>query len=74
MVTQINQSTAKRKNIKFSRVKHNQRLFVNPEPCFKNPDELIVDRIIKNIKQGMKGKNKDVGEKKEKDDGGADSL
>jgi hypothetical protein len=56
MVVKINEITGRRKNIKASRVKHNQRVFItaSPGPNFKSPESLLMDKIIKNIKQEIK--------------------
>ena len=70
MPVEIMRTSTKRKNIKANRVKANQRLFIDSAPLFKSKDELLMDQIIKNIKQEMKG-NKD--EKKE-NQGGTNSI
>ena len=72
MSVEIMRASAKRKNLKARRVKRHQRLFINPEPCFKNPDSILMDKIINNIKQDMKGKNKD--EKKKENERGVNSI
>ena len=53
----INQTSTKRKNVKARRVKGHQRLFIKPvhDLSFKSPDQLLIDKIINNIKQEMKG-------------------
>ena len=37
-------------------MKHNQRVFItaSPGPSFKSPESLLMDKIIKNIKQEIK--------------------
>ena len=55
MVVKLNEITGRRKNIKASRVKHNQRVFItaSPGPSFKSPESLLMDKIINNIKKEM---------------------
>ena len=55
MVIKINEITGRRKNIKASRVKHNQRVFItaSPGPSFKSPESILMDKIINNIKKEM---------------------
>jgi len=72
MTIELMRTSTKRKSLKARRVKANQRLFIKPGPCFKSPDSILMDKIINNIKQEMKGKNKD-GEKK-KDERGTNSV
>ena len=57
MTVEIMQTSRKRKNIKAGRVKHNKRLFIKAGSCFVSPDEILMDKIINNIKQDMKGKD-----------------
>ena len=72
MVAEIMRTSAKRKSLKARRVKGHQRLFINPEPCFKSPESILMDKIINNIKQEMKGKNKN--EKKKENERGINSI
>ena len=71
MPVEIMQTSRKRKNIKAGRVKHNKRLFIKAGSCFVSPDEILMDRIINNIKQEMKGRNKN---EKKKDERGTNSV
>lgn len=72
MPVEIMRTSAKRKNLKARRVKGHQRLVINPEPCFKSPESILMDKIINNIKQEMKGKNKN--EKKKETERGINSI
>ncbi len=72
MPVEIMRTSTKRKNLKARRVKAHQRLFIKPGPCFKSPESILMDKIINNIKQEMKGKNKD--EKKKENERGINSI
>ena len=52
-------TSRKRKSLKLNRVKAHQRLFVDQEPISLDPDSILINKIIKNIKQEMRGKNHD---------------
>ena len=72
MPVEIMRTSAKRKNLKARRVKGHQRLFINPGHSFQSPESILMDKIINNIKQEMKGKNKD--EKKKENERGINSI
>ena len=57
MSVEILKTCRKRKSLKFNRVRGHQRLFVNQEPISLDPDSILINKIIKNIKQEMRGKN-----------------
>ncbi len=57
MPTEILKTFRQKKNVKLGRIKTHQRVFIKPESVFQNPDSMLMDKIINNIKQEMKGKN-----------------
>ena len=46
---------------KLGRIKTHQRVFImpEPEPVSLDPDSILINKIIKNIKQEARGKNND---------------
>jgi len=61
MAFKMSKEVSQRKNFKANRVQGHQRFYIAHDPCPQSPDEILIDKIIKNIKQEMKGKD----EKKE---------
>ena len=65
MPTEILKTFRQKKNVKLGRIKTHERVFIKLESVFLDPDSILINKIIKNIKQEMKGKN----EKKENQGG-----
>jgi hypothetical protein len=61
MPTEIIKTTRQKKNVKLGRIKTHQRVFImpEPEPVSLDPDSILINKIIKNIKQEERGKNND---------------
>ena len=59
MPTEIIKTTRQKKNVKLGRIKTHQRVFIKPEPVSLDPDSILINKIIKNIKQEARGKNND---------------
>ena len=59
MPTEIIKVYRQKKNVKLGRIKTHQRVFIKPEPesVSLDPDSILINKIIKNIKQEMRGKN-----------------
>jgi hypothetical protein len=56
----IKKEISQRKNFKANRVRRHQRFNLSSSLLvaeFQNPDSMLMDKIINNIKQEMKGKN-----------------
>lgn len=71
----IKKEISQRKNFKANRVKRHQRFDLRSSSLvaeFQNPESILMDKIINNIKQDMKGKNKD--EKKKENERGVNSI
>ncbi len=47
------------KNVRLGRLKTHQRVFIKPESVVLDPDSILINKIIKNIKQEARGKNND---------------
>ena len=57
MPTRLNQTYSPRKNIKLGRIKTTDKVFVaRSNPIAPDPDSIIMNRIIENIKKIMKEK------------------
>ena len=55
MIIQKNAGSGGRKSFKANRVKHNQRFAItNRQPIEKTEDELMLERIFKNIRKELK--------------------
>ena len=61
MPTEILKTFRLKKNVKLGRIKTHQRVFIMPEPeqVSLDPDSILINKIIKNIKQEAGGKNND---------------
>ena len=61
MPTEIIKTFRLKKNVKLGRIKTHQRVFIKPEPepVSLDPDSILINKIIKNIKQEARGKNND---------------
>jgi hypothetical protein len=60
MALVIDYEVSQRKKFKRNRVKAHQRFMVRsspPESEFKDPDSILINKIINNIKQETRGKN-----------------
>ena len=71
----IKKEISQRKNFKANRVRRHQRFDLRSSSLvaeFQNPEAILMDKIINNIKQEMKGKNKD--EKKKENERGINSI
>ena len=71
----IKKEISQRKNFKTNRVRRHQRFNLSSSVLvaeFQNPDSMLMDKIINNIKQDMKEKNKD--EKKKENERGVNSI
>ena len=58
----IKKEISQRKKFKANRVRRHQWFNLRSSflvASFQNPDSMLMDKIINNIKQDMKGKNKD---------------
>ena len=58
MPTEILKTFRLKKNVKLGRIKTHQRVFImpEPEPVSLDPDSILINKIIKNIKQEARGK------------------
>ena len=75
MTLLIKREISQRKNFKANRVRRHQRFNLRSSfqvASFQNPDSMLMDKIINNIKQDMKGKNKD--EKNKENERGVNSI
>ena len=59
MPTEILKTSRQKKNVKLGRIKTHQRVFIKPESVVLDPDSILINKIIKNIKQEARGKNND---------------
>lgn len=57
MPTEILKSYRQKKNVKLGRLKTHQRVFIKPESVVLDPDAILINKIIKNIKQEVRSKN-----------------
>ena len=56
MPTEILKTFRQKKNVKLGRLKTHQRVFIKPESVVLDPDSILINKIIKNIKQEARGK------------------
>jgi hypothetical protein len=56
MSIEIFNTSSKRKSLKARRIKGHQRLFVDKAPADLDPDSVLVNRILNNIKKEMRKK------------------
>ena len=57
MPTKILKTSRQKKNVKLGRIKTHQRVFIQPESVVLDPDSILINKIIKNIKQETRGEN-----------------
>lgn len=57
MPTEILKTSRQKKNVKLGRIKTHQRVFIQPESVVLDPDSILINKIIKNIKQETRGEN-----------------
>ena len=57
MPAEILKTSRQKKNVKLGRIKTHQRVFIQPESVVLDPDSILINKIIKNIKQETRGEN-----------------